>query len=120
MSLLSLRLLTSNSEITLDPGPPTNLTVKQVSGFRLEFSWFPPSSGLSGVTYRYYERTADYITGGADTTATTRTVGPLLVGAPYFIHVRSTTGTYVSMPATSDTITVKGNYLIKQFTQMCV
>ena len=80
--------------------------VRQVSGKRLEFSWSPPSSG-SGATYHYYENTTDYITGGADTTATTRNTDPLVFGTSYFIHVRATTGTYLSVPATSDTITVR-------------
>ena len=84
--------------------------VRQVSGRRLEFSWSPPSSGLSGVTYHYYENTADYITGGADATATIRNTDPLVFGASYFIHVRATTGTYLSVPATSDTITVRSKY----------
>ena len=84
--------------------------VRQISDFRMEFSWSPPSSGLSDVTYRYYERTTNYITGGTNTTDTTRIVGPLRVATVYFIHVRATTGTYLSVPATSEIITVKGKY----------
>ena len=79
---------------------------RQVSGRRLEFFWSPPSSGLSGVTYRFYPRTANYITGGADTTATGLRVSPLSFGSNFFIHVRATTGTYLSVPATFD-ITIK-------------
>ena len=89
--------------------------VRQVSGRRLEFSWSPPSSGLSGVTYRYYANTADYITGGGTSTAaTTWITGPLNFGTSYFIHVRATTGTYLSnVPATSDTITVRSKWFVK-------
>ena len=86
--------------------------VRQVSGGRLEFSWSPPSSGLSDVTYCYYERTADYITGGSDTANSTRITSPLLFNRPYFIHVRATTGTYLSVPVTSNTITVRSKPLM--------
>ena len=81
--------------------------VRRVSSRRLEFSWSPPSSGLPGVTYRYYGNTADYVNGGTNTAATTRITGSLDFGTSYFIHVRATTGTYLSVPATSDTITVR-------------
>ena len=88
--------------------------VRQVSGRRLEFSWSPPSSGLSGVTYHYYANSADYVNGGTNTAATTWIIGPLGFGTSYFIHVRATTGTYLSVPATSDTITVRSKWFVKR------
>ena len=57
------------------------------------------------------KNTANYIIGGADTTATTWITGSLVFGTSYFIHVRATTGTYLSVPATSDTITVRSMIL---------
>ena len=87
---------------------------RQVSGGRLEFSWSPPSTGLSGVTYRYYANRADYVNGGTNTAATTWIIGPFGFGISYFIHVRATTGTYLSVPATSDTITDRSKWFVKR------
>ena len=95
-----------------DPGPPSNLTARQISNRRLQVTWDPPSSNLSGaISYYYYQETPDYITGGIKTNDTTITTSSFSLGHSYYIHVRATTGTYLSVPATSETITVAGMYM---------
>ena len=91
--------------------------VRQVSDRTLQFSWSSPSSGLTGVTYHYYGNTSNYITGEVNTTSTTMITGPFVFGTSYFIHVRATTGTYLSVPATSDTITVRSKSFVKSLVQ---
>jgi len=92
-----------------DPGAPTNLTVRQISNWRLHITWNPPSSNFSAaVSYYFYERTHDYITNGTITNITNITTSSLSNGSSYSIHVRASTGTYLSEPATSETIVLTG------------
>ncbi len=47
-------------------------------------------------------------TGGTEVTGTTYTTGTFNTGSTVTIRVRATTGTYLSIPAVSETLTVKG------------
>jgi len=93
-----------------DPGPPTNLTIRLTNSNRLLVSWSPPSSGASRVTYHYYENTSNSLTGKVQTNETSVLTAAVLTSTTYYVHVRATTGTYLSVTATSETVTVIGKY----------
>ncbi len=47
-------------------------------------------------------------TGGTEVTETTYTTETFSTGSTVTVHVRATTGTYLSVPAVSETLSVKG------------
>ncbi len=89
-----------------DPGPPANITLRQISNRRVQATWTPPA-GFSGATYRVYINTMNINTGGTEVTGTNYTTGTI-TNSTVTIRVRATTGTYFSVPAVSKTFTVRG------------
>ncbi len=98
-----------------DPDPPTNIVLRQISNRRLRVTWTPPA-GAYGATYRVYINTMDVNTGGTEVTATTYTTETITTST-VTIRVRATTGTYLSIPAVSETLTVRGKkgFVISKF-----
>ncbi len=90
-----------------DPGPPTNIILRKISNRRVQATWTPPA-GASGATYLVYINTMNVNSGGTEVTGTTYTTETLNTGSTVTIRVRATTGTYLSVPAVSDTLTVSG------------
>lgn len=72
--------------------------------------WTPPT-GYSNSTYRVYVNTTDTNSGGIEVDETSFTTESLEFGQVLTIHVRATTGTYFSVPATSSSLTVRGKSL---------
>ncbi len=89
-----------------DPGPPTNVTLRQISNRRVQATWTPPAD-FSGATYRVFINTMNVNTGGTEVTGITYTTGTITYST-VTIRVRATTGTYFSVPAVSKTFTVRG------------
>ncbi len=98
-----------------EPGPPTNIVLRQISNKRVQATWTPPA-GFSGATYRVYINTMNVNTGGTEVTGTTHTTETITTST-VTIRVRATTGTYLSVPAVSDTLTVRGKkgFVISKF-----
>ena len=91
-----------------DPGPPTNIVLSQISNRGVQATWTAPA-GFSGATYRVYINTMNVDTGGTPVTdGTTYMTDPLSAGFNVTLRIRATTGTYLSVPAVSDTFTVRG------------
>ncbi len=92
----------------LDPDPPTNIVLTQISNRRVQATWTPPA-GFSGVTYRVYINTMNVNTGGAAVTGTTHTTDTITTStSTVIVRVRASTGTYFSVPAMSQTLTLQG------------
>ncbi len=92
----------------LDPGPPTNIVLSQISNRRVQATWTSPA-GFSGATYRVYINTMNVNTGGTEVTnGTTFTSASFTDGFIVILRIRATTGTYYSVPAVSETFTVRG------------
>ncbi len=89
-----------------DPDPPTNIVLRQISNRRVQATWNPPA-GASGATYHVYINTMNVNTGGTEVTGTTYTTETVNTST-VTIRVRATTGTYLSRPAVSQTLTVRG------------
>ncbi len=89
-----------------DPDPPTNIVLRQISNRRVQATWTPPVNAL-GATYRVYINTMDVNTGGTEVTGTTYTTETITTST-VTIRVRATTGTYLSVPAVSQNLTVRG------------
>ncbi len=53
--------------------------------------------------------------GGTEVTGTNYTTGTLSTGSTVTTRVRATTGTYLSVPAVSETFTVRGEELQVQY-----
>ena len=100
-------IVLTNAVKSVDPGPPTNVTLRQISNRRVQATWTPPA-GFSGATYRVYINTMDVNTGGTEVTGTTFTSASYTTGFTVTLRIRATTGTYFSVPAVSETLTVKG------------
>ncbi len=90
-----------------DPGPPTNIVFSQISSRRVRATWTPPA-GFSGATYLMYINTDMVNTGGTAVTGTTFTSVSFTTGFTVTLRIRATTGTYYSVPAVSETFTVRG------------
>ncbi len=91
-----------------DPGPPTNIVLRQISNRRVQATWTPPA-GFSGATYRVFINTMNVNTGGtAVTDGTTFTSSSYTNGFTVTLRIRATTGTYYSVPAVSETLTILG------------
>ncbi len=91
-----------------DPGPPTNIVLRQISNRRVQATWTPPA-GFSGATYRVYINTMNVNTAGtAVNDGATLTSASYTTGFTVILRVRATTGTYYSVPAVSETFTVRG------------
>ncbi len=99
-----------------DPDPPTNIVLRQISNRRVQATWNPPAS-FSGATYRVYINTMNVSIGGTEVTGTTYTTGTFTDRFNITIRVRATTGTYLSIPAVSETLTITGNIvlILKQY-----
>ncbi len=91
----------------LVPDPPTSIVLRQISNRKVHVTWTAPA-GFSGATYRVYINTKDVNTGGTEVTETTYTTETLSTGLTVTVRVRATTGTYLSVPAVSETLSVKG------------
>ena len=92
----------------LEPDPPTNIVLRQISNRRVQATWTPPA-GFSGATYHVYINTMNVNTAGTEVTESTYTTETLNTGSTINIRVRATTGTYLSVPAVSETtLTVMG------------
>ncbi len=92
----------------LDPGPPTNIVLTQISNRRVQATWTPPA-GFSGATYRVFVNTMDVNTGGTAVIGTTHTTGTIdMSTSTVAVRVRASTGTYFSVPAVSETLTLQG------------
>ncbi len=92
-----------------DPDPPTNIVLRQISNKRILATWTPLSARFSGATYRVYINTMNVNNGGTEVTGTTYTTETI---TNYTVHVRATTGTYLGIPAVSDTLTVRGKNVL--------
>ncbi len=57
----------------------------------------------------------DVNTGGTEVNGTTYTTETLSAGSTVTICVRATTGTYLSVPTASDTLSVTGDYEVQFF-----
>ncbi len=91
-----------------DPGPPTNIVLRQICNRRVQATWTPPA-GFSGAMYRVFINTMNVNTGGTEVTGTTYTTETVNTStSTVTIHVRATTGTYFSVPAVSQTLTLLG------------
>ncbi len=91
----------------LDPDPPTNIVLTQ-SNRRVQATWTPPD-GASGATYRVYINTMNVNTGGTEVTGTTYTTETITTSvSTVIVRVRATTGTYLSVPAVSEALTLQG------------
>ncbi len=92
----------------IDPGPPTNnIVLRQINNRKVQATW-TPLAGASGATYRVYINTMNVNTGGTEVTWTNYTTETIATST-VTIRVRATTGTYLSVPAVSETLTVRGN-----------
>ncbi len=80
--------------------------MRQISNRRVQATWTPPA-GFSGATYRVYINTVNVNTGGTEVTGTTYTTETITTST-VTIRVRATTGTYLSVPAVSETLTIRG------------
>ena len=89
-----------------DPDPPTNIVLRQISNKRVLATWTPLSARFSGATYRVYINTMNVNTGGTEVTGTNYTTETITT-SNVTIRVRATTGTYLSVPAVSDTLTIR-------------
>ncbi len=88
-----------------DPGSPTNIVLAQISNRRVQATWTAPA-GFSGATYRVYINTDMVNTAGTEVSGTTYTTDAFSTGSSVIIRVRATTGTYYSVPAVSETLTI--------------
>ncbi len=95
----------------LDTGPPTHIVMRQISNKRIQASWTAPA-GFPEATYYVYLNTVNVYTGGTEVTGTTYTTGTLNVGFSVTVRVRATTGTYLSVPAVSDTLAVRAMVMV--------
>ncbi len=93
----------------IDPDPPTNIALRQISNRRVQATWTPPGTQFSGATYHVYINTMNVNTAGTEVTGTNYTTETLNTGSTVTVRVRATTGTYLSVPALSETLTVRGN-----------
>ncbi len=89
----------------LDPEPPTNIMLRQIRNKRVQATWTP--SVTLGATYHVYMNTVNVNTGGTEVTGTTYTTDTITTST-VTVRVRATTGTYLSVPAVSQTLTVTG------------
>ncbi len=99
-------ILYIDSLYVIEPDPPTNIVLRQISNSRVQATWTAPA-GFSGATYRVYINTMNVNTGGTEVTGTNYTTETITTST-VTIRVRATTGTYLSVPAVSDTLTVRG------------
>ncbi len=81
--------------------------MRQISNRRVQATW-NPSAGARGATYHVYINTMNVNTGGTEVTGTTYTTKTLNTGSTVTVRVRATTGTYLSVPAVSETLNVRG------------
>ncbi len=82
--------------------------MRQISDRKVQATWTAPA-GFSGVTYRVYINTDMVNTGGtAVNDGTTFTSASYTTGFTATLRIRATTGTYYSVPAVSETFTVRG------------
>ncbi len=77
-------------------------------------TWTAPAK-FSGATYRVYIHTMNVNTGGTEVNRTTYTTETITTST-VTIRVRATTGTYLGIPAVSETLTVRGNYVLVKLT----
>ena len=102
-------LITFNTYSFVDPARPTNLVLSQVGGQRVQATW---TSSLSEATFRVYINTADINTGGVPVNETSYTAANVFpAGSNVTVIVRSTTGTYLSLPSDSASLIIIGKYM---------
>ena len=90
-----------------DPGPVTNLILRQVNGRRVEASWTAPSNPLND--YRVFLN-SENVNGDGTTVnsgTTTYTTDEFITNTEVTIHVRATSTEYWSV-VTSESITILG------------
>ncbi len=88
--------------------------MRQISTRRVQATWTPPAD-FSGATYRVYINTDMVNTGGTAVSGTTFTSASYTTGFTVTLRIRATTGTYYSVPAVSETFTVRGEELQVQY-----
>ena len=93
--------------------------MRQISNRRVQATWTPPAN-FSGATYRVYINTMNVNTGGTEVTGTSYTIGTLKNGSTVTVHVRATTGTYLSIPTVSEALTVRGKDITYLHFTRCV
>ncbi len=82
--------------------------MREISNRRVQATWTPPTR-FSGATYRVYINTMNVNTGGTEVTGTTYTTETVNTStSTVAVRVRATTGTYLSVPAVSETLTLQG------------
>ncbi len=94
----------------IEPDPPTSIVLRQISNRRVQATWTPPAK-TPGATYHVYINTMNVNTGGTEVTGTTYTTETVNTST-VTIRVRATTGTYLSVPAVSQTLTVRGKTVL--------
>ncbi len=95
----------------IDPGPPTNIVLTQIGCRRVQVTWTPPA-GFPEATYHVYVNRDFVNINGIEVTENSYATNSLLVNFNVTIQVRATTGTYLSVPAISDTLTIRGKVIL--------
>ncbi len=79
----------------------------QIGCRRLQVTWSPPAGFPEAIYHVYINRDLVNVS-GIEVTETSYTTKSFLVNFNVTIQVRATTGTYLSVPAISDTLTIRG------------
>ena len=91
-----------------DSGQPTSLALSQVSNQRVQATWVFPAN-FPQATYRVYINTEDVNNGGIEVSeGTTYTTGTFAADSNVTVIVRSTTGTYLSVPSAPASLVIVG------------
>ncbi len=90
--------------LVTDPDPPTNIVLRQVNNGRVQATWNSPVN-FAESTYLVYINTD---TSGTKVASTNYTTESNTAGYIVTLSIRATTGTYLSVPAVSETLTVQG------------
>ncbi len=92
---------------TAAPDPPTNVILRQISNRRVQATWTPPA-GFSGATYSVFINSLNLSDGGFPVTETNYTTDPQSTDSNITVHVKATTGSYLSIQAASSTLVIRG------------
>ncbi len=84
--------------------------MRQISNRRVQATWTPAIA--PGATYHVYINAMNVNTGGTEVTGTNYTTETFNTGSTVTVRVRATTGTYLSVPAVSQTLTVRGKNIL--------
>ncbi len=74
-------ILYIDSLYVIDPDPPTNIALRQISNRRVQATWTPPGAQFSGATYHVYINTTNVNTAGTEVTGTNYTTETLNTGS---------------------------------------